>query len=194
MKRLLGAIILLHFAGAAAFAQSEADLKLHFEGRKVKVLIDMPASKDGVDVYPERTQPLDFSDYAHRIKQYGIALEEGDRAMITRIRIKEKHIEFQLGGGGYGTFGDETSPSVAVESVSKSKREKQLEDDIKQEPNEIRRKKMKEEVDDLRRDRQREERRLEAERATAVELGKQRIEQRRLQGGSRFNIHFETAL
>src|SRR6185436_8610227 len=81
-------------------------------------------------------------------------------------------------------------PSVAIDSVGKSKREKQLEDDIKQEPNEIRRKKMKEELDDLRRDRQREERRLEAERATAVELGKQRIEQRRLQGGSRFNIHF----
>src|SRR5262249_15033712 len=159
-----------HFVSAVGLAQSEADLKRHFEGKKVKVLIDLPATKEGVDVYPERSQPLDFSDYARRIKQYGIALEEGDRAMITKIRIKERHIEFQLGGGGYGTFGDETSPSVDVGSVGKSKREKQLEDDIKQETNEARRKKMKEELDDLRRDRQREERRLEAERATAVEL------------------------
>jgi hypothetical protein len=33
---------------------------------------------------------------------------------------------------------------------------------------------------------------VEAERAAAVELGKQRIEQRRLQGGSRFNIRFDS--
>jgi len=192
MKRLLGTVILLHFLSAAGVAQSEADLKRHFEGQKVRVLIDLPATKDGVDVYPEQAQPLDFSDYARRIKQYGIALEEGDRVMITRVRIKEKHIEFQLGGGGYGTFGDETAPSVHVGSISKSKREKQLEDDIKKENNETVRRKMRQELDDLRRDRQREERRIEAERATAVELGKQRIEQRRLQGGSRFNIHCET--
>lgn len=193
MGKLFGAVMFVHVVTTAAMAQSEGDLKRHFEGRKVTVLIDMPATKDGVDVYPERPQPLDFSDYAQRIKHYGIAVEEGDRLMITRVRVKEKHVEFQLGGGGYGTFGDETEPSVAIGPVGKSKREKRLEDDIKKETDESRRRKMRDELDDLRRDRQRDERRLEAEQQTARELGRQRIEQRRLQGGSRFNIRFETA-
>lgn len=193
MRKLLGAALFIHIVSAAAAAQSEGDLKRFFEGRKVTVLIDMPASKDGVDIYPERSQPMDFPAYTHRIKQYGVAVEEGDRLMITRIRVKEKHIEFQLGGGGYGTFGDETSPSVGSGPVGKSKKEKRLEDDIKRETNDERRRRMREELDDLRRDREREERRLDAERETAIELGKQRIEQRRLQGGSRFNIRFDAA-
>jgi hypothetical protein len=46
--------------------------------------------------------------------------------MITKIRVKSNHIEFQL-GAGYGTMGDETSSSVYVESAPKSNREKNLE-------------------------------------------------------------------
>jgi hypothetical protein len=192
MRKLFVAVVFVHVLSIAAIAQSEGDLKRHFEGRKVTILIDMPATKDGVDIYPERAQPMDFSDYARGIKQFGVAVEEGDRLMITKVRVKEKHVEFQLGGGGYGTFGDETFPSVGGGPVGKSKKEKRLEDEIKRETDEARRRTMREDLDDLRRDRHREDRRLAAERATAVELGKQRIEQRRLNGGSRFNIHFET--
>jgi hypothetical protein len=192
VRKLFVAVVFVHVLSIAAIAQSEGDLKRHFEGRKVTILIDMPATKDGVDIYPERSQPMDFSDYARCIKQFGVAVEEGDRLMITKVRVKEKHVEFQLGGGGYGTFGDETSPSVGGGPVGKSRKEKRLEDEIKRETDEARRRTMREDLDDLRRDRHREDRRLAAERATAVELGKQRIEQRRLDGGSRFNIRFET--
>src|SRR5215210_3107327 len=47
--------------------------------------------------------------------------------MITRIKLKDKLIEFQLGGGGYGTAGDDTDTSAYVASVPKSIREKTLE-------------------------------------------------------------------
>jgi hypothetical protein len=192
MRRLILAAMFVHTVTTAAAAQSEGDLKRYFEGRKVTVSLDMPATKDGVNVYPQRPQPLDFSDYARRLKQFGIAVEEGDRLMITRIRVKESHIEFQLGGGGYGTFGDETEPVVVSGHVSKSSREKRLENEIRKEANEDRRRRLRNELDELRRERHRDERRLEAESEIATELGKQRIEKRRLQGGSRFNIRFDT--
>jgi ATPase subunit of ABC transporter with duplicated ATPase domains len=120
-----------------------------------------------------------------------MSLLEGDRVMITKIKVKDKHIEFQLGGGGYGTAGDETSSSVYVPSASKSRREKNLEKDIKYETDERRRRQMREELDYLRRERERENRENRAEAAVAEEIAKARIQQKRLQGGSRFNIRFD---
>jgi ATPase subunit of ABC transporter with duplicated ATPase domains len=114
--------------------------------------------------------------------------------MITKIKVKDKHIEFQLGGGGYGTLGDETSSSIYVPAASKSRREKNLEKELKYENDERRRRRIKEELDYLRRDRENEDRRNKAEVAEAEELAKQRIDDKRLQGGSRFNIRFERNL
>jgi hypothetical protein len=100
--------VVLTFAVAVASAQTENDLKNYFEGKRVEVKIDMPATKDGINIFPERARPLDYSRYASLIKNYGLSVLEGDRIMITKIKVKDKHVEFQLGGGGYGTFGDET--------------------------------------------------------------------------------------
>jgi ATPase subunit of ABC transporter with duplicated ATPase domains len=118
-------------------------------------------------------------------------VREGDRIMITKIKVKDKLIEFQLGGGGYGTFGDETSSDIYIPTVSKSRREKNLEKEVKYETDERRRRRLKEELGYLRRERQREDNRNQAEVAEAEELAKQRIEEKRLMGGSRFNIRFE---
>jgi len=168
-------------------AQSEGDLKRYFEGRKVKVLIDMPATKDGVNVYPERGQSLEFSSYAGNIKQFGIGVKEGESVMITKVRVKEKHIEFQLGGGGYGTAADEGTISQWTDWTTagfegKSKKEERLEEELKKESDANRRRELREQIDTLRRDREREDRRIRAERAASQELGKQRIEERRTHG------------
>ena len=151
----------------------------------------MPATKDGINVYPERNQLIDYNRYGNLLKTFGISVREGDRIMITKIKVKDKHIEFQLGGGGYGTLGDETSADIYVPAADKSRREKNLEKELKYENDERRRRRIKEELDYLRRDRQREDRRNKAEVAEAEELAKQRIEEKRLQAGSRFNIRFE---
>lgn len=186
---LLLSIMLVGATSVAA--QSEAELKRYFEGRQVVLRIDMPATKDGVNVYPEREQSFNYSQYAQRLKDYGASLRRGDVAMITKIKVKDNHIEFQLDGGGYGTFGDETSPSVYVSTVSKTRREKRLEEELKNEPDGWRRRRMREELDFLRREREREDQRNRAEAAEAEELARQRIAERRLQGGSRFNIQFD---
>jgi hypothetical protein len=190
MRLLLTAVWLIACA-VPAYAQSEAALKEFFEGKTVVVKMDMPATAEGVDVYPDSRQPVDFSRYAYRIKTAGTALKSGGSIIVTRIRVKDKLIEFQLGGGGFGTFGDDTSSSVYVPSVPKSNREKNLEREVKNEPDPARKRRLQSELDDLRADRAREDRRNDAVKAAAEEEKKQRIAQQRLQGGSRFNIRYQ---
>ena len=140
---------LLLALNAPLSAQSEADLKRHYEGTRVTLKIDMPGTEQGVDIYPGTDRPLDYSRYATRLKEHGTAIEAGDGPMITRIRVKSSHIEFQLDSGGYGTMGDETSSSVYLESTPKSNREENLEAELKREKDPERRDELKDELDDL---------------------------------------------
>jgi hypothetical protein len=100
----------------------------------VTLKIDMPATKNGVNVYPEREKPLNFGDYGAQLKRYGTAIRTGGSVMVTKVKVTGKHVEFQLGGGGYGTLGDETGTSVYVPTIGKSKREERLEDEVKGKP------------------------------------------------------------
>jgi hypothetical protein len=188
------AVPLLLALTAPLSAQSEADLKRRFEGTRVTLKIDMPGTEQGVDIYPGTDRPLDYSGYASRLKEHGTAIEAGDGAMITRIRVKSSHIEFQLDGGGYGTMGDETSSSVYVESTPKSNREKNLEAELKREKDPERRDELKDELDDLKDEREREDARNRTEATSAAQQKEQNIRQRRLEGGSRFNVRFREAV
>lgn len=171
-------------------AQSEAALRQHFEGKTVTMKLAMPGTESGVDIYPLAEPPLDYPRYADRLKDYGTAIRSGESVMITKIKVKSNLIEFQLGGGGYGTSGDETSSNVSVSSAPKTKREKNLEAELKRETDPNKQRDMREEIDGLRREREREDSRNRAAVAEAQEQKKQNIRQRRLEGGSRFNIRY----
>lgn len=171
-------------------AQSEAALRRYFEGRTVTLRLDMPGTDEGVDLHPGTGQPLDYPRYAARLKEYGTAIRSGESAMITKIKVKEKLIEFQLGGGGFGTFGDDDDATVSVSATPKSRREKDLEKTVKAEPDPARRRELQRELDDLREDREREDRRNRSAAATASEQKRANVRQRRLDGGSRFNLRF----
>jgi len=192
IRRLLPVLVLLPLAlpAVTANAQSEAALREYFEGRTVTVKIAMPGTEDGVDVYPGTPKPLDYPRHASRLKQHGTALKAGDEALVTKIKVKSKLIEFQLDGGGYGTMGDETSSNVGVSDAPKTKREQNLEGELKREQDPARRRAIKEELDDLKADRERENARNRAAVAEAEESKKANIRQRRLEGGSRFNIRY----
>jgi hypothetical protein len=185
---------MLLLSPAVAAAQSEAALKSYFEGRSVTLKLAMPGTESGVDIYPADPKPLDYPHYAERLKQNGTAIRSGQQAMVTKIRVKGTHVEFQLDGGGYGTMGDDTSPTVAVPVAEKTKREKNLEAELKRETDPDRRRDINEELDDLRDDREREDARNRAEVADAQEQKKESIRQRRLEGGSRFNVRFRDSL
>ena len=184
------AAVVLGVAAAPVHAQTEWDLKQAFEGKFVIVKMDMPATQRGVDLYPDRQPSVDFTQYSARVREFGVALRPGDRIMVTTVRVKKKNIEFQLGGGGYGVFGDDTG-SVYVADESKSRREKDLEKWIKDERDPERRRRMQRELDDLRRDRERENRRRDAEERDLTARKQSEIASKRLDAGSRFNLWFD---
>lgn len=187
---ILGGLGMLCAFAKPARAQSELDLRNAFEGKTVTVKIDLPASDDGIDVFPQRRPALAYPDYAKRIKQFGTSVHKGDEILVTKVKVKKEHIEFQLGGGGYGTFADDTSPNVSTGTAAKTQREKNLEADLKREGDPGRRRQIKEEIDDLRRDREREDARNRA-LVAAAEVEKERtIHAKRLEGGSRINVRF----
>ncbi len=168
----------------------EQPLRRFFEGRDVVVLLDMPASESGIDVYPEREYPLDYGKVANRISESGISVRRGQRITVTRVKLKDDLIEFQLGGGGFSAFRD-GSGTVSPRITPKSSRERDLERRLREETDADQRRQMKHELDRLRRER---EYRDEQNRVLAEIANERRREQdreRALDLGSRFNIRFE---
>jgi hypothetical protein len=174
-----------------AAAQSEAALKSYFEGKRVTVRLDMPGAADGVDVHADASRPVDFKRYNNDLKRYGTAIRSGESVAITLVKMKDDLIELHLAGGGFGTFGDDTSTSASIPLVDKSRHEKDLEKRVKDEDDRDRRRQLQRELDEVRGRRERENRRITAERERIEEIKKERIAERRLRGGSRFNLRYE---
>lgn len=194
-RLLLIACVLVAAAGPAlAQGPGEPELKDFFEGKSVRVRMDMPATSQGIDVFPDARRPINFDEYSARVKSTGIAIRTGDSVLVTKVRVKDKLIEFQLAGGGYGTFGDDTSGSVYTPSTPKSNREKDLEKLVRSETDAGRKRSLQRELDDLRSRRAREDLRNQTAAAAASEAKKARIAETRLHSGSRFNIRYQNGV
>lgn len=189
--RRLAAVMLLALIARPLPGQTEEVLRRAFEGKMVRVKIEMPGTSEGVEIRPGTSRPLDYSQNSRRLKQYGVALRPGDAVQVTKVHVKGDHIEFQLGAGGFGTMGDDASTSVSVPAVPKSQREKDVESEIKKTTDAAKKKQLNAELDRLRNDREREDARNKARAAPAQALKEETVRQRRLEGGSRFNIKYE---
>lgn len=180
------------FAGlSGATAQNPDALSPYFEGKQVTVKIDMPGTQKGVDIYPNRQPPLDAKSYGDRLKQFGVSLQRGDTVMVTKVKVNKDNVEFQLGGGGFGTAGDNSDTSVHFTSSDKSNREKDLENQISNESDPDKRRSLQRELDYVRSERERRDR---IDRARAEQDADRRTEQvatKRQGGGSRFNIKLD---
>jgi hypothetical protein len=185
------ALILCAWGAAPAAAQNEGELRSFFEGRRVTLKIDMPGTSDGVDVQADARQAIDYPRYGDNLKRYGTAIHSGESTTVTLVKVKKDLIEFQLGGGGYGTFGDDTSTTVFIADAPKTERERQLERLVKDEDDRERRRRLERELDDLRDRRERENRRIAAERERLSEEKRARLAERRVRGGSRFNLKYD---
>jgi hypothetical protein len=95
-----------------AVAQNPDMLSGFFEGKQVVVKMDMPGTQKGVDIYPDRQPTLDTKSYGDRLKQFGVSVQHGDRVMVTKVKVAKDNVEFQLGGGGFGTAMDNSDTSV----------------------------------------------------------------------------------
>lgn len=95
-------LLLPGIAGAQPAAPAAA-----LEGREVTVLMDMPATAAGVDLYLQREPDIDAASGGLRLKQNGTAIRRGDRVRLTLVKVNKKNIELQLAGGGDGTPSDD---------------------------------------------------------------------------------------
>jgi hypothetical protein len=188
---LVAAAALVLGFGRPVGAEDEGALRSFFEGKRVVVSIDMPGTSDGIDVQADSRQPLDYRQYGQRLKQYGTAIHSRQSATVTLVKIKGDHIELQLNGGGYGTFGDDTSTSVSIPYVQPGSRERELDRLIKEEDDSHKRRRLEDERDELRDRRERQNRRIDAERAVAEAHKREVLDERRRKGGSRFNLRYE---
>jgi hypothetical protein len=171
-------------------AQNEAALKSYFEGTRVTLRLDMPGTSDGVDVQTDASRAVDYQKYGNDLKRYGASIRAGESVSVTLVKVKKDLIEFQLGGGGFGTFGDDTSTSVTMRLVEKGERERNLEKRIREEDDRARRRELQHDLDDLRDRRERENRRITEEHERAETLKSERVADERLRGGSRFNVRY----
>ena len=125
MLRRAGAIwsfaIACCLSAVAVQGSGQSALQNYFVGKQVTMQIDMPGTAKGVDLRIGRDDPMDWKQYSSRLKEFGPALRSGDRSTVTTIVVKKNIIEFQLDGGGFGTFWDDDSKRHAV-----SRREEQL--------------------------------------------------------------------
>ncbi len=189
--RRLAALLLLAAAASPARGQTEDILRAAFEGKTVRVKIEMPGAAQGVDLHPGTPRPMDFSQHTGRLKSFGTAYHPGDAAMVTKVHISGDHIEFQLGAGGYGTSGDNTSTSVNFTAMAKSQREKDLEDQIKATADAQQKRRLNDDLDRLRNDREQQDNRNRTRAAEAQAINEATLRQKRLAGGSRFNIRYD---
>ena len=174
-----------------ASAQSgQAALQNAFVGKQVTVQIDMPGTQQGVDLRVEREDPMDWKQYQSRLKQNGAAIRSGDRATVTTVVVKKNLIEFQLDGGGFGTFWDDTSTTVAPYHVDKSGYERELERQLRDTTDSQKRRDLQRELDHARYRREREQAADDRAAQIASQLKAQQVADKRLRGGSRFNLRW----
>jgi hypothetical protein len=175
--------LLLPLSASADLVQTEKRLKDAFEGMRVLVTLDMPATYQGIDVRPGTAHPIDGDEYVRRINR-GVAIHAGDSAVVTKVHVKSRLVEFQLNGGGYSLLVDSTAVAEAIEPLPKTQREIALEHgeegagpDVEHELLELRHKRMTG-------DKQREAARLNASRRANIQS---RVER----AGSRFNLVYK---
>lgn len=187
--RCLQFVLPMLLATAPAAAQDEAALRLYFQGKLVAVKLDMPASHKGVDLRMDREQPLDAAEHASRLRDFDVAIREGQRAPVTFVKVKDDLIEFHLAGGGFNWSSEKTTQTFS--STPKSSREYDLEKQVKNETDAKRKRDLQRELDDLRRERERQDERRRRDVEDYNERARARDQDRALRGGSRFNVRFK---
>ena len=163
-------------------------------GKEVVLKIDMPGTQQGVDLNFNKDNPMNWKAYSNRLKSAGTAIRKGDTARVTAVVVKNDRIEFQLDGGGFGTFGDDTNATVVPKTIDKSNYEKQLERDISNTTDPDRKRQLQRDLDRERSRRERQEADARAAAQVASQIKAQQIADKRMGGGSRFNLRWQGSI
>lgn len=148
MRRATTLIVAVAMAATAApaHAQSEQALRSFFEGRTVRLRLDVPGSAKGLDIYPNETPALDPAELQQRLKDQGLGGRAGEAVVVTKVQVTGDLIEFQFGGGGVATSAALTPPAAAP-----ADEETYVQRMIDRESNDVRKKDLERYLADLRR-------------------------------------------
>ena len=102
-RKILLTLLFFVVSPVETLAQSPGHLRENFEGKYVVVKINMPATKDGVDLRADRLPRIDQRKYRNKLRRAGTSVEQGEAIKLTFIKVKKKLIEVHLGAGGYGS-------------------------------------------------------------------------------------------
>jgi Fe2+ transport system protein FeoA len=178
--------------GLAVKAQPAApSIEAYFTGKMATVKIDMPGTEKGVDLNFAKATPLDKKDYSSRLTTFGIAIHKGDSVRVTKVALKKDHIEFQLNGGGYGTFGETSATKVSTRNVEKSSYEKDLEKQLKATKDATQRTQIQQNLDAEVARREQAEADAKASAQAATQEKEVELASKRARSGSRFNLNFK---
>jgi hypothetical protein len=181
---------------SASTAQPEGpgSIESYFSGKEVVLKIDMPGTSKGVDLRFNKSSPMDWKEYSSRLKQFGPALRQGDSARVTTIVVRKDMIEFQLDGGGFGTFRDDTSTKVDSTPVEKNAYEKSLEKQIADSTDDDQKLSLQRDLDRERARRERQQAANDRSAQIASQIKAQQVADDRMRGGSRFNLRWQTSI
>jgi hypothetical protein len=188
-------ILAMVLSSSPSLAQdNSAALVSYFSGKQVLVKIDMPGTQKGIDLRFNKPSAMDWKEYQGRLKQFGVAIRQGDVARVTSVVVKKDLIEFQLDGGGFGTFGDDSNTTVAPKVLDKTDYQKDLEKQIKETDDPDRRLYLQRELDRARARREQQNSMNASDAQVASQMKSQEVAGKRMQGGSRFNLRWSGSI
>ena len=195
LRSLFVGLALMLCSGLPGLGQGDpTSLEGYFTGKMVVAKIDMPGTEKGVDLAFNKPTPLDWKDYSSRLTTFGTAIHKGDTARVTKIVLKSDHIEFHLDGGGFGVAGDDTNTTVTATPVAKSQREKDLEKQVAAEKDPKKKRDLQDDLDHERARREHQDQENKNAAMIASQMKAQQVAEKRLRGGSRFNLRWKDSI
>ena len=116
-RRLVGLFVLFLMVMAPAFVtagtsgSAKQTLDRLLKGAELKSLVQLPATKEGVNVYYAREgkhyddRGIDLKELTKWLKEKGVGVEANEVVIITEVKIGGDKVEVHLGGGGEGRRG-----------------------------------------------------------------------------------------
>jgi hypothetical protein len=108
-------------AQASTSKDAREQLNTLLLGKDVKALVDLPAYKDGVDVYyvPRSNKRsddrgVDLEEMTKWLKDKGVGVERDEWVTITNVKIDGDKVEIHLEGGGEGRRGSNHANKVGA--------------------------------------------------------------------------------
>ena len=89
-------------------------------GKDLRALIQLPATKEGLDVYVNPTQHkrldergIDMEALTKYLKSKGVGVDANERATATDVKVDKDRVEIHLGGGGEGRRGSNHANKIS---------------------------------------------------------------------------------